>query len=92
MAQTFVYNSGTYQETNSGTIHLEFGLFFDGTLNSVKNTELRLTVLNQNDLKILPSDDEKEVKRKEEELKYRRSGISDELFESLIHNVYIRNI
>ena len=92
MAQTFVYNSGTYQETNSGTIHLEFGLFFDGTLNSVKNTELRLTVLNQNDLKILTSDDEKEVKRKEEELKYRRSGISDELFESLIHNVYIRNI
>lgn len=92
MAQTFVYNSGTYQETNSGTIDLEFGLFFDGTLNSVKNTELRLTVLNQNDLKILPSDDEKEVKRKEEELKYRRSGISDELFESLIHNVYIRNI
>ena len=92
MAQTFVYNSGTYQETNSGTIHLEFGLFFDGTLNSVKNTELRLTVLNQNDLKILPSDDEKEVKRKEEELKYRRIGISDELFESLIHNVYIRNI
>ena len=51
MAQTFVYNSGTYQETNSETIHLEFGLFFDGTLNSVKNTELRLTVLNQNDLK-----------------------------------------
>lgn len=92
MAQTFVYNSGTYQETNSGTIHLEFGLFFDGTLNSVKNTELRLTVLNQNDLKILPSDDEKEVKRKEEELKYRRSSISDELFEFLIPNAYIRNI
>lgn len=92
MAQTFVYNSGTYQETNSGTIHLEFGLFFDGTLNSVKNTELRLTVLNQNDLKILPSDDEKEVKRKEEELKYRRSHISDELFEFLIPNAYIRNI
>ena len=92
MAQTFVYNSGTYQETNSGTIHLEFGLFFDGTLNSVKNTELRLTVLNQNDLKILPSDDEKEVKRKEEELKYRRSRISDELFEFLIPNAYIRNI
>ena len=27
MAQTFVYNLGTYQETNSETIHLEFGLF-----------------------------------------------------------------
>ena len=92
MAQTFVYNSGTYQEPNSGTIDLEFGLFFDGTLNSFENTKLRLTVLNQNDLKILPSDDEKEVKRKEEELKYRRSRISDELFEFLIPNAYIRNI
>ena len=49
-------------------------------------------MLNQNDLKILPSDDEKEVKRKEEELKYRRSRISDELFEFLIPNAYIRNI
>ena len=92
MAQTFVYNSGTYQEPNSGTIDLEFGLFFDGTLNSFENTKLRLTVLNQNALKILPSDDEKEVKRKEEELKYRRSRISDELFEFLIPNAYIRNI
>lgn len=84
MAQTFVYNSGTYQETNSGTIHLEFGLFFDGTLNSFENTKLRLTVLNQNDLKILPSDDEKEVKRKEEELKYRRNRISESFFEFMI--------
>ena len=47
MAQTFVYNSGTYQETNSGTIDLEFGLFFDGTLNSFENTTLRLKILNK---------------------------------------------
>ena len=56
MAQTFVYNSGTYQETNSGTIHLEFGLFFDGTLNNKNNTDLRLKMLNREDLIILPSD------------------------------------
>ena len=84
MAQTFVYNLGTYQETNSETIHLEFGLFFDGTLNNKNNTDLRLKVLNQNDLKILPSDDEKEVKRKEEELKYRRNRISESFFEFMI--------
>ncbi|MEN2721119.1 DUF2235 domain-containing protein, partial [Capnocytophaga sputigena] len=84
MAQKFAYNSGTYQETNSETIHLEFGLFFDGTLNNKNNTELRLKVLNQNDLRILPSDSEKEVKRKEEELKYRRNKISESLFEFMI--------
>ena len=92
MAQTFVYNLGTHQKTNSKTIHLEFGLFFDGTLNNKENTELRLKVLNQNDLKILPSDDEKEVKRKEKKLEFRRFIISDFPFEFMIPNKYKKNI
>ena len=72
MAQTFVYNSGTYQETNSGTSDLEFGLFFDGTLNNKNNTDLRLKVLNQNNLKILPTDDVEIILWKEEMIEERR--------------------
>jgi len=72
MAQTFVYNSGTYQETNSGTSDLEFGLFFDGTLNNKNNTDLRLKVLNQNDLKIRPTDDVEIILWKEEMIEERR--------------------
>ena len=80
MAQTFVYNSGTYQETNFGTIHLEFGLFFDGTLNNKDNTDLRLKMLNQEDLKILPSDNVNTVTQKEELIKKRRERFeNDEL-------------
>lgn len=84
MTQTFVYNSGAPKEIDGETIRLELGLFFDGTLNNKENTDLRLKVLNQNDLKILPSDDEKEVKRKEGELKYRRNRISESFFEFMI--------
>ena len=84
MTQTFVYNSGAPKEIDGETIRLEFGLFFDGTLNNKENTDLRLKVLNQNDLKILPSDDEKEVKRKEGKLKYRRNRISESFFEFMI--------
>ena len=80
MAQTFVYNSGTYQETNSGTIHLEFGLFFDGTLNNKNNTDLRLKMLNREDLIILPSDNVNIVTQKEELIRKRRERFeNDEL-------------
>jgi hypothetical protein len=80
MAQTFIYNSGTYQETNSGTIHLEFGLFFDGTLNNKNNTDLRLKMLNREDLIILPSDNVNTVTQKEELIRKRRERFeNDEL-------------
>ena len=72
MAQTFVYNSGTHKETNSRTKHLQFGLFFDGTLNNKDNTDLRLKILNQEDLKILPTDDVTTVIQKEELIRERR--------------------
>ena len=44
MAQTFVHNLGTHQKTNSKTIHLEFGLFFDGTRNNMEHTKIRKKV------------------------------------------------
>ena len=32
MGYSFVYNSGSYEEEK---LHLEFGLFFDGTINNL---------------------------------------------------------
>jgi hypothetical protein len=40
MGQTFVYNAGA-RVVPEGDLHLEFGMFFDGTLNNKNNTELR---------------------------------------------------
>ena len=38
MGQTFVYNAGA-PGVPDGDLHLEFGMFFDGTLNNMKYTE-----------------------------------------------------
>lgn len=40
MGKTFVYNTGNASPPID-EIHLEIGVFFDGTLNSLKNTEMR---------------------------------------------------
>lgn len=37
---TFVYNTGNAKAATN-ELHLEFGMFFDGTLNNKRNTELR---------------------------------------------------
>lgn len=47
MSEVYVHNSGKQKEIDSEIIYLEFGLFFDGTLNNKNNTELRLKVLNK---------------------------------------------
>ena len=47
MSEVYVHNSGRQKEIDSEIIYLEFGLFFDGTLNNKNNTELRLKVLNK---------------------------------------------
>ena len=76
MGYSFVYNSGSYEEEKpSEKLHLEFGLFFDGTLNNKEHTALRLKVLNIDDLIIYPSDSEKTVRWKEQELAKRRERI-----------------
>ncbi len=43
---TLVYNTGE-METPKEKLLLHFGLFFDGTLNSKNNTQLRLENLNR---------------------------------------------
>jgi hypothetical protein len=76
MGYSFVYNSGNYEEEKpSEKLHLEFGVFFDGTLNNKEHTALRLKVLNIDDLIIYPSDSEKTVRWKEQELAKRRERI-----------------
>jgi hypothetical protein len=40
MGKTFVYNTGN-NTPPIDELHLEIGVFFDGTLNNLKNTELR---------------------------------------------------
>ena len=47
MSEVYVRNSGKQKEIDSEIIYLEFGLFFDGTLNNKNNTDLRLKVLNK---------------------------------------------
>ena len=63
MGQTFVYNTGN-SKAASDELHLQFGMFFDGTLNNMKYTELREKYLTKgNDIK--PDDDEETIANKE---------------------------
>ncbi len=41
MGQTYVYNLGSFDDTEKGVIDIECGLFFDGTGNNHTNTEIR---------------------------------------------------
>lgn len=51
MGQTFVYNTGN-SKASVDELHLQFGMFFDGTLNNMKYTELREKYLTKgNDIK-----------------------------------------
>lgn len=79
MSKVYVRNSGKQKEIDSEIIYLEFGLFFDGTLNNKNNTDLRLKVLNKAEEGKTPDDyakmlneakDDAEVKAIEEKTKY----------------------
>lgn len=64
MGQTFVYNTGNFKPAVD-ELHLQFGVFFDGTLNNMKYTELRKEYLNKkrSDDEIGPDDDETIAKK-----------------------------
>ena len=79
MSEVYVHNSGKQKEIDSEIIYLEFGLFFDGTLNNKDNTNLRLKVLNKAEEGKTPDDyakmlneakDDAEVKAIKEKTKY----------------------
>ncbi|MCY0971104.1 phospholipase effector Tle1 domain-containing protein [Chryseobacterium wangxinyae] len=63
MGQTFVYNTGDSKPAVD-ELQLQFGVFFDGTLNNMKYTELREKYLTKgNDIQ--PDDDDETIARKE---------------------------
>jgi len=73
MGQTFVYNTGNSKPAVD-ELHFQFGVFFDGTLNNMKYTELRKEYLNKkrSDDEIGPDDDNETIAKKEK----RHSGVS----------------
>lgn len=67
---TFVYNTGNAKAAID-ELHLEFGMFFDGTLNNKRNTELREKYRDGAN-HIEDGDDQETVLRKEEAIKETR--------------------
>ncbi|MCJ8154848.1 DUF2235 domain-containing protein [Chryseobacterium sp. SSA4.19] len=63
MGKTFVYNTGN-AISPIDQLHLEVGVFFDGTLNNLKNTELRQKYKDGKN-KIESTDSDEEVLQKE---------------------------
>jgi len=63
MGKTFVYNTGN-AKSSIDNLQLEVGVFFDGTLNNLKNTELRQKYKDGKN-KIESTDSDEEVLRKE---------------------------
>lgn len=64
MGKTFVYNTGN-NTPPIDELHLEIGVFFDGTLNNLKNTELRQKYKDGKN-KIESTDSDEVVAKKEE--------------------------
>ena len=65
MGKTFVYNTGG-AKAPVDELHLQFGLFFDGTLNNLKNTQLRQKYLDSEDNTIQYGDSSDTIKAKTE--------------------------
>lgn len=58
MGQTFVYNTGTSLQDSPGTLKLCFGMFFDGTRNNRKNTEIRKKVKSKGEFQYISATEE----------------------------------
>lgn len=55
MGKTFVYNTGNPLPDPPGTLKLTFGVFFDGTRNNLKNTEIRKKVQGKGEFRNIPA-------------------------------------
>lgn len=71
MGKTFVYNTGNAKPPVD-ELHLEIGVFFDGTLNNLKNSELRMKYRDGKN-KMESTDSNDEILRKEEEIEKTRA-------------------
>lgn len=80
MGKTFVYNTGN-AEPPIDEFHLEIGVFFDGTLNNLKNTELRKSYRDGKN-KIESTDSVEVIQAKEKAIKATREKQEEE-FENL---------
>ncbi len=67
MGKTFVYNTGN-PKTPVDEMHLEIGVFFDGTLNNLKNSELRMKYRDGKN-KMTSTDTEDQIREKEKAIK-----------------------
>lgn len=63
MKKTYVYNTGNYSDPKD-KLEIEVGVFFDGTLNNLKNTELRQKYKDREN-KMESTDTDEEILRKE---------------------------
>ncbi|MGG7466940.1 phospholipase effector Tle1 domain-containing protein [Chryseobacterium arthrosphaerae] len=100
MGKTFVYNTGK-SSPPVNEIHLEIGVFFDGTLNNLTNTELRQKYRDGKN-KIESTDTKDEILVKEaaikksneghqkqyEELRHKKPAEDDSPFESFLKGSY----
>lgn len=58
MSITFVYNTGNPQALPADELHLSFGVFFDGTRNNLKNTEIRKKVQGKGEFRNISATEE----------------------------------
>ncbi|PIF46650.1 putative alpha/beta hydrolase family protein DUF2235 [Chryseobacterium sp. 52] len=58
MGKTFVYNTGNPLPDPPGTVKLSFGVFFDGTRNNLKNTEIRKKVQGKGEFRNISATEE----------------------------------
>ncbi|WP_288446883.1 DUF2235 domain-containing protein [uncultured Chryseobacterium sp.] len=71
MGKTLVYNTGNAKPPVD-ELHLEIGVFFDGTLNNLKNTELRLKYRDGKN-KMESTDNDEEISKKEKAIEDTRA-------------------
>lgn len=91
MARTHVFNSGK-NEPNPKELDLTFGMFFDGTGNNKRNTEIRKKVQQVEEFKgIAPTKDEEKIYKKKA-LKFFSGKEKDNSYKSDFSNVARMNM
>ncbi|MBD3906716.1 DUF2235 domain-containing protein [Chryseobacterium sp. Ch-15] len=61
MGKTFVYNTGNPEPSSIGKLNLTYGIFFDGTRNNLKNTEIRKKVEKKGEFRYISATEEERI-------------------------------